>query len=426
MTILSILLAFTFVANLPYKFLVTNEQITRIGFKSKNSDTIDQIYNVSDIYEALDFQKYVQEGKIKFKYLSESLNNFLNSPDNNIDKSNIGNDANKKLRINYWSSMGLTQDWLLNNEFKIPNLKIRSMDLKNNANVPNAWVYDSNELNPKYKYTLDVVFDKKVLNLAELKENIEKENDTNLKNIKQDLLDFTNYLISRFVDVQSSFYNYFGDFSFLSSKSSVNLDENFCSSDVPCSIGLNQKAFNSIYNSFFNDLVKSDDLVFIDNSNKDLETFIKSTLNNPVELAMRILENYFISYITTYKNLINKTVVTNDDQWNKYLSERKTFNIYSKINPFYSLWSIYTYHSGYSYDDIWFTPYSDSKILLYDQQNLFLSYTQYNIQINENGSIVPNSYDNYIHPDIYLYTFLGLSVLFLLLSYSKFRKMNIY
>ncbi|AKU79385.1 transmembrane protein [Spiroplasma turonicum] len=421
MTFLTLLLTFTFVANLPLKFIKSSEETTILSFNNiKNGKN--QLYNVNDIYEALDLQNYINNNMIKFKYLSKFINNFLISPNNSIDKSELSNDKNKLLRSNLWTELGLIVED--NQVAKINDVTFRKLNYSNNE-IPQNWVKDFMS-NKNRHYDLTLSFNKRFININELNKLILNEKDDDKKLILNDLYKFQEFINGYYTNLQSSFYSLFDDFIFFNDKQSkIDAKPGECSEQSnDCSADLKVEVLKANYVAMFANISNNNDILFNDSISNDLERFVKQTLNYPLMIAIRLLENYFVSYTTTYKKIINSQLDLNNEDYKKYNSTRNIFTYFTIFSPFYGLWSNYTYYSGYSFDDLWFNPYSDSKIDLYSQQNIFMPYVQYNFIIDNDGKILPNTYDYFISPSSYIIFYLIITYIAIACSYWKFKRIS--
>ncbi|AKU79662.1 hypothetical protein [Spiroplasma turonicum] len=401
----TLILSFSFIANLPLKFIKTKEESSSSILTFNNSQEKTWIYTVSDIYEVLNLEKHINDGEIKYKYLSKALNDFLIN--NDMVKETFSNKTNVDIRINsFWKFYNLIKS---NDE----SVKIRDTDFI-------STFYKQDGTTPK---ELDSWNNKKVSIELWLKNVFIDENsfyniylneeDIDKKNVMEDIINFINDIKKTYMNLQTSFVLLFDDFVFVDvNKSKLKQVEN-----PETRVDFTDEYLKSVYKRFFKYSSGPGSLILSDT--KDIESLVTEYLNFPLMIVSRILENYFINYITKFHNITNNYLIKNDT-YNEYKSRRKLFNIFTYLNPFFEMWSNYTYYSGFSNNDIWFNPNSDSKIYLEDQQNIFLPYVQYDLETNEENIIDPKLQYKIIKPFIYIFIQLIISIMFFYISFRKF------
>ncbi|ASP28552.1 ABC transporter permease [Spiroplasma corruscae] len=423
MTILTLLLAFTFVANLPLRYLKTSEEVKTLSFDGG------QEYNVPQVYEAFDLQNRINKGNIKYKYLSSYINNFYLNNNGLLYDDDFTTDPLKSSRLNLWEELGVIVDKNDPNSYGQFNYAFNNLKLKNtnNSEIPYAWRSDANSSEPINRYSIQLVINKRYINQNELLSLYNNAKDNTKALIIKDIYDFSNQIISSIVNYQKSLYLLYQNFSLIDLNNSFIVPKS--SSGYSDKINLKEEYWNSTYNyNFYPNGTKINDVVFYDSEEDgSLKQFINEVLSNPVFFATRLVEKYFLSDTNTYKNILEKKLLKNNENYTKYISSRNFFNWFSMISPFYSLWSSYTYFSGNSANDIWFslTNYDIPSIVFDAQDNIFLPYVQYTLQTDTSDFLYKNNYDKFIKPDLFIYLYLIVTFILLYIAYYKFRRIDI-
>ncbi|WP_237719262.1 hypothetical protein [Mycoplasma mycoides] len=247
----------------------------------------------------------------------------------------------------------------------------------------------------------------------QLKELIKKTTDKNKKNILLDFLNFSIEINNYFENsLQVSKYDLLYDFLFLDNLKNSNYLTK--SNDLKSvKYELNNKDIRNIYEYEllgFN----SDGFKFFNSKN------LINKLNFNLMYIARILENYFIKYSSSYIILSTSRVLKDQSDWSTYFNTRKKMRYFSYLNLYNGLWTFYTSNLGFYYNEIWFSPASDSYINLENQKNLFLGYLEYDLELLNNNVISKNTTNNYTKPQIYLITLIVINVLSFLITFYKF------
>ncbi|ASP28210.1 ABC transporter permease [Spiroplasma corruscae] len=427
LVITTLILSFSFIANLPLQFLKSKEESENILF-SRYSST--QAYNISKLYEAFDLQNYIKNNKIKYNNISYKLNDFLlNSSATKDDFSSFDENGNPseivKERFNFWNDLGLISKNNENYKYKLTNIKVSLFPKINDFNNTTYW-------NSTDNYDISFELKNRFISIDELSNLISSTSNESNKKILSDIYNFTNNIIKQLYNLQKTMVTEFSDFIrylFINDiKNSFIINKNK-SADTESIKQFKASYLISIYKQFFlKDGLSSSNPTeyFVLKDNQEVvDNFIKNDMYFPLMLSARLLEEYLIDPVSIYKISTNFPVIKNEADYYEYLSRRSLFNIFTYLSPFYNIWSNYTLYSGYSYNDFWFSPYSESNIDLTYQENILLPYITYKFVINNNGIIDKESYLNYIDPYIFLIIAVLLSTIVVICSYYKFGKKDL-
>ncbi|AKU79548.1 hypothetical protein [Spiroplasma turonicum] len=403
LVITTLILSFSFIANLPYQFIRAKEKSDVISFSSFGQE---QSYRVSNIYESFDFINYVYNNKIKYNYLSNSLANFfINSSiakDNfsRFDQNGNPNDS-VMLRYNYWKSLGLIEEFEDNKNYSLENIQVN--------NFPGVADFSNNEIwNNNDYYNISFHFKNNFISIDQLKTLINQTNDIDKKNILLDFYNLNQQLIKDIYNFQLDKADLFDDFIKMAFNSNQNLNTSYICSTKNSSNCADFKSsyLISIYKKeLLNDLYNGNESATyfaLKPNQEQVKKLIKEDLYLPTMLTARVIENYFIDPISTFKTVTNLKVLKSNANWVEFTNRRQLFNIFTYLSPFYSVWTNYTYYSGFSWKDLWFSPYSTSSLNLYDQENLLLPYLVYDLKLDENGIIYNDVYDKKTEPFIFI------------------------
>ncbi|QQY78677.1 hypothetical protein JLS56_01960 [Mycoplasma mycoides subsp. capri] len=302
-----------------------------------------------------------------------------------------------------WKDLGLVNDQKV--IIKENNLKLFSKPF-GNSKVPSSW--NRNDL-----LDLKLILKNTFITNNQLKELIKKTTDKNKKNILLDFLNFSIEINNYFENsLQVSKYDLLYDFLFLDNLKNSNYLTK--SNDLKSvKYELNNKDIRNIYEYEllgFN----SDGFKFFNSKN------LINKLNFNLMYIARILENYFIKYSSSYIILSTSRVLKDQSDWSTYFNTRKKMRYFSYLNLYNGLWTFYTSNLGFYYNEIWFSPASDSYINLENQKNLFLGYLEYDLELLNNNVISKNTTNNYTKPQIYLITLIVINVLSFLITFYKF------
>ncbi|AGR41069.1 ABC transporter permease [Spiroplasma taiwanense] len=404
--ICTLLLSLNFLANLPTSFQTANEKDMTI-YIEKNSTPI--AIKLTDIQDAFSLQKYVNEGKIKYSHLSKWINDkFLEAEyyENNFTT----NEQNNRIRLeNVWQPLGIIKSNPDLIERK--NLKLYTVPSTDSAIDTSIWKAGDT-------IDIDLQLDYSFVNIDELNRMANEESDLEIKLILEDLFNFANYIKKQFAsDLQIEKYNLFSDFIFVNSNSKIiNKSKN------NVTIPIKKDYLKTIFEFYLKGNYSSGYLTLDPTTARQ---FVTNDLNFELLFITRILENYFIKYTSHYLNTVNYKLLLNSGDWTKYEESRKKLNLFSYFNVFNGLWTNYTFNSGFSYEDFWFLPSSESKINFAEQKNLFLGYSDFTLKRNEYDKIDQYSYNNYIKPYYYLIALLIFSLITFIFVIYKFQKIDL-
>lgn len=399
--ICTLLVSLCFVANIPLSFVKANEKSYNIQFLDKNNKV--EIFKLTDIYDAFTLNENILNSQIKYPYLSEYIYSYF--IDNKFLKDQFSNPNNIDLRIKIWKDLGLVNDQKV--IIKENNLKLFSKPQENNK-ILNNW--NKNDL-----FNLQLVLNNTFISNQQLNLLIDKTTDINKKRILIDFKNFANEINSFFkTDLQTSKYDLLYDFLFLDNLKNSNylIKTNDLKSEK---YNLNKDDIKSIYEYEllgFN----SDGFKFFNSKN------LINKLNFNLMYIARILENYFIKYSSSYIMLSTSSVLKDQSDWSTYFNTRKKMRYFSYLNLYNGLWTFYTSNLGFYYNEIWFSPASDSYINLENQKNLFLGYLEYDLKLLNNNVISKNTINNYTKPELYLIILLIINIFSFLIAFLKFKK----
>ncbi|MDP4040026.1 ABC transporter permease [Mycoplasma mycoides] len=399
--ICTLLVSLCFVANIPLSFVKANEKSYNIQFLDKNNKV--EIFKLTDIYDTFTLNENILNSQIKYPYLSKYIYSYFIK--NKFLKDQFSNPNNIDLRIKIWKDLGLVNDQKV--IIKENNLKLFSKPQENNK-ILNNW--NKNDL-----FNLQLVLNNTFISNQQLNLLIDKTIDINKKRILIDFKNFSNEINSFFkTDLQISKYDLLYDFLFLDNLKNSNylIKNNDLKSEK---YNLNKDDIKSIYEYEllgFN----SDGFKFFNSKN------LINKLNFNLMYIARILENYFIRYSSSYIMLSTSSVLKDQSDWSAYFNTRKKMRYFSYLNLYNGLWTFYTSNLGFYYNEIWFSPASDSYINLENQKNLFLGYLEYDLELLNNNIINPNTINNYTKPELYLIILLIINIFSFLIAFLKFKK----
>ncbi|CBW54107.1 Conserved hypothetical protein, predictedtransmembrane protein [Mycoplasma mycoides subsp. capri LC str. 95010] len=399
--ICTLLVSLCFVANIPLSFVKANEKSYNIQFLDKNNKV--EIFKLTDIYDTFTLNENILNSQIKYPYLSKYIYSYFIK--NKFLKDQFSNPNNIDLRIKIWKDLGLVNDQKV--IIKENNLKLFSKPQENNK-ILNNW--NKNDL-----FNLQLVLNNTFISNQQLNLLIDKTTDINKKRILIDFKNFSNEINSFFkTDLQTSKYDLLYDFLFLDNLKNSNylIKTNDLKSEK---YNLNKDDIKSIYEYEllgFN----SDGFKFFNSKN------LINKLNFNLMYIARILENYFIRYSSSYIMLSTSSVLKDQSDWSAYFNTRKKMRYFSYLNLYNGLWTFYTSNLGFYYNEIWFSPASDSYINLDNQKNLFLGYLEYDLELLNNNIINPNTINNYTKPELYLIILLIINIFSFLIAFLKFKK----
>ncbi|WP_342275157.1 hypothetical protein [Spiroplasma endosymbiont of Cantharis lateralis] len=401
--ICTLILSITFIANLPTSFQKTNEKTMTVKLNNN------QLVTIPDLYEAFDFQNYVNQNKIKYNYLSKYVNDFFIENKYDFNEFNTNENIIKQRVEELWADLGIIKPEPL--VIERDNLFINNLP-SNDSNIPADWTIDD-ELS--VKLTLTNIF----ISIEELKVLVDSEQNEKRKLILEDLYNFSLYINNVIKDLQKEKVDLFETFIFMEES----IEENSLTNTTKnSSIIFNKDYLLSMYKY---QLVGTYKEAFTLKNDENTYSLIRNDLNFDLMLCTRILEQYFIKYTDRYIEATTYSVNTNAGDWNKYYSTRKKLNLFSYINIFNGMWSNYTLHSGFSYDDFWFLPYSDSKITFDNQKSSFLGYVEYTFKLNDKNIIEKDSYNNYSNPLYFIGVLSLFSIFNIIFVVVKFKKIDI-
>ncbi|AGR41156.1 hypothetical protein [Spiroplasma taiwanense] len=406
--ICTLLLAFSFIANLPTTFNEQKEERLRLGV---NYNGENPLYYVPDIYETFDLQKNVNEGKIRYKYLSKYINDFFIS--NSFSFATFNDDESIiAQRIDYlWGINGLGITRTEPYSFSTFSGRLNS--------IPNDYA----DFDTFSDVTISISLNNTFISLDELKVRIDSSINIDQKNVLNDLYNFKNEIVKEIGGSSSTDSNQWPRI-FQQQKNELLKDFIFINkatmTQANNEIDLGKDDIDSIYKY---------ELVGRNNSNTlTLESGIADNFVNEMYFSLlfasRILEQYFIDYTSRYIILTESQINKTDTDWNKYVNSRKVLNGTLFVNLFSQLLTSYTLYSGFSYDDFWFDVFSTSKIEFEAQKNLFLAYPQYTFKLNSEEVIEKDTYNNYINPIYYIIILFIFALFCLIYAVAKFNLIN--
>ncbi len=420
--LITLIMAFGFIASLPYQFLSTSEKSKSLVFESDSNEKV--ILMVEDIYDAYEFQSNVNKKRILYPNLSNFINEkFLNEK---MRISNFSELNNVDKRIDIWKEINIIKNDPLKIEYegKITRTKIDSeiADWKFGTKV-------------KFETYLKYNF----LSMDELSQLINNSTDET-KKILIELEEFTNYIMSHFMEFQKYFYSLFDDFIILEECENIS-NENFCWNNqngqkekhgyIEKINDQGQNDKRSFKVEYLLDLYKNYyvNLNGFTLNRDEAMSLVESDMSqgglfNPLMLSVRILENYFIKYTSNFVIATNYSIKETSTQWRSYIKPRKSYDLMLNFNFLSNLMLNYTYFSGFSYNDFWFEPNFNSKISFEKQKNMFLPYTTFTLKI-KNNKLDPYSYNYFLPVYYYLIFQILISFIFYVVSFMKFKNMDL-
>ncbi|WP_339030630.1 ABC transporter permease [Spiroplasma endosymbiont of Cantharis nigra] len=408
--IATLILASSFISNLPYTFLIQGEENKSITFSYKNANTV---MSVNEIYDSYNLKNHVLNKRIKYSNLSfEIYNNFIDNQfetDPNSINNNFSNASSIEKRINFWLDLGIIEEKQQIVELSEPT-KIIAV---NNSSQLSKWKGDEVNLKFELKY--------RFLTVEELENKIKANSFSKEKEqIIKEFIEFTNFITKINNNFQDKFYNLFDVFIFLNEKD--NIEKNYIKNVTKPEeekMLLNDKNIVEIYQSYFS---FSDNKLRLESSK--VSNLIQETLFFPTMLSIRILENYFIRYTNNMVIFENSSVIKNEN-WKKYIKSRNLYNISFQLNFISNMLQNYTYFGGRSYDHIWFEPESSSKIYFNKQDNLFISQPSYVFKIDSDYKLDSQTYNNFIEPYYYVIFQAMIAIINYYVAKNKFRKLDL-
>ncbi|AVN60462.1 ABC transporter permease [Mesoplasma entomophilum] len=404
--ICTLLLALSFIANIPMSFIKANEKSYYVQFT--NGD----IFQLNDIYDAYSLYDHVNEGNIKYPHLSKYVYNYFLSKEMVADE--FHNSSNINYRMQMWKDLGLINS----NPIVITetNLNLFTKPLRDTS-VPDTWKIND-------QFNIQITLKDTFITNEQLDELINKTVDQNTKNILVEFRSFTNEINKYFSnELQFEKYDLFYDFLFLDSGIEKSYLEKLNPTeeeieDNKVTYALKKQDVVSLYEYSIAG-IRNDGFRFT-NAN-DL---VKKQLNFNLMYSARVIEEYFIKYSSNYIIMSSNAVSKTSGDWNTYIKGRSMMRGLSYFNLYSGLWMVYTKNLGFYNNDIWFSPNSFSKIYLEDQKNLFLGYPEYDIKLTSTNMIEKNTTSNYIKPWYYLVILFAISILSFSIALYKFRKFD--
>ncbi|WP_148285983.1 hypothetical protein [Spiroplasma taiwanense] len=383
--IITLILALSFIASLPYQFISVSEKNENLYFTSPNGNLY--VEKIEEIYKAFDLQEHIKNEKIKYKYLSKFINDFFIINNFLRENSNWTNQATVNARFNFWEQLDIIEN--TNSLISANNLTI--------SKLPTNWsdTCNSNDGDTCIKLgdsvNVSITQKNKFITLESLKTLVDEQTDDSKKLVLNDLYNFSIALLEDFSsteEYQNQYYKWYGDL--------LNFDDGQIklSSNPNVSETYTKTYLVDGYRLHFVDGINS--IGFIRDANA--KKLFNEILYDPLYIAIRVLEQYFINYTSTYITLTNYSLDTSKNEWINYKNRRNLYNTFFYLNSIANMFSLYTKYSGESWDDIWFNNQSDSYIILSEQHNLFLSYSTYYFDLDETNKIKPETYNNFVNP----------------------------
>ncbi|WP_233417367.1 ABC transporter permease [Williamsoniiplasma somnilux] len=404
--ICTLLLALSFIANIPMSFIKANEKSYNIQFENG------QIFKLNDIYDAYTLNNNISKGNLKYPDLSKYVYDYFIT--NKMTQDDFSSSKNINLRTKMWSDLGLINTAPV--VFTETNLKLFSKPLRDKT-VPESW-QKGDEFN--IQLTLNNTF----ISESALDTLIAKTTNQKILKILKDFRNFSNDIKIYFKNnLQYEKYDLFYDFLFLDSGIDISYLEKLNPSAQEIEqqwikYALKKQDVKSFYEYAI--LGQNSDGFRFSNANN----LVKDQLNFNLMYTARIIEQYFIKYSSNYIIMSSTPVAKSSADWNSYTKGRKNMRFLSYFNLYSGLWMVYTGNLGFYYDDIWFSPSSDSKIYLEDQKNLFLGYPEYDLKISSTNMIEKDTTANYVKPWYYLAILFSISLISFLIALYKFRKFD--
>ncbi|AUB31783.1 hypothetical protein [Spiroplasma floricola] len=407
--IITLILSLSFIASLPYQFIISSEKNRNLYFTSTLGNTY--VEKIDEIYKAFDFQQRVTNKKIKYKHLSNYLNNFFISNKFSKESTQWTSQTTLNSRFNFWDSLGVinTSKWTI----KGNNLTV--------SKLPTNWG-DTCQPSEQKKciqlgdsVNLSIFQNSRFISMDNMKTLISAQTDSEKKLILTDLYDFTNSLLNYYSNsksFQKQYYKLYGDL--------LNFETGEISlvSDPSVKADFSKAYLIDSYKLHFVDGINSVGFIRDSNANE----LYNDILYDPLYIAIRVLEEYFINYTSSYVNLTNYTLDTSRSEWWEYKRARDIYNIAFYLNPLANMFSVYTRYAGESWEDNWFAINSDSYIDLTWQKNLFLSYSSYIFKLDENNKIKPDTYNNFVEPYYFLIVHLTIAIINNIICLNIYKK----
>ncbi|ALD66562.1 ABC-2 family transporter permease [Spiroplasma cantharicola] len=406
----TLILASTFISNLPYTFLIQGEESKKISLIYKGSNTI---FSVNEVYDSYDLKNHVLNKNLKYPNLSLAIyESFIENEyetDPNSLTNNFDTEKNIQKRMQFWIDLGIVEEKNKIVEFKNP-AKINGAN--NNTEIA-KWKGDEVTFRFELKY--------KFLTIEELENKIKLESfDKEEKIIIEEFIKFTNSILDNFNNFQDKFYSLFDSFVIFNDAKNINKNyiENVTKPNEEKKL-FDTKNLIDIYQSYFS--FSNNKLVL---ESGKIKTLIEEDLFFPTMISARILENYFIRYTNNMVIFENSTVII-DENWNMYSKSRTTYNIFFQLNFISNMIQNYIYYGGRNYDDIWFEPESSSKIFFNKQDNLFMAKPSYKFKLDKENNIDDKTYNNFIAPYFYIVLQFAISVINYYVAKYKFKKLDL-
>ncbi|PPE06325.1 ABC transporter permease [Mesoplasma corruscae] len=402
--ICTLLLALSFIANIPMSFTKANEKSYNIQFENS------QLFKLNDIYDAYTLNDSIAKGNIKYSNLSKYIYDYFIEKKFTVDDFSSTQTINDRIKL--WSDLGL-----INSEstlIKASDLNLFTKPLKGDI-VPQSWQRND-------KFNMQIKLKNTFISETQLDDLILKTNNQKIENILIEFKQFTNEINEYFKNnLQYEKYDLFDDFLFLETgvENSYLEKINASGTEEIVSYALQKKDVQSIYKYAI--LGDNSDGFKFSNAN-DL---VKQKLNFNLMYVAQIIEKYFIKYSSNYIFMSSNPISKTSGDWNQYISGRKNNQILSYFNLYNGLWMNYTQNLGFYNKDIWFAPSSDSKIYLEEQKNLFLGYPEYTLKLDSNNNVISEkTTTNYIKAWYYLAILFVISLLCFLIALYKFKKFD--
>ncbi|WP_146637629.1 hypothetical protein [Spiroplasma clarkii] len=407
-----LILTFQFVSAIPQKFHDEKNPSIFIPFYDQTSMSVERIRNV------IDLQKNIKAKNIRYPNLSAYINSSFLEGDFKKGTTFARPETVLK-RTEIWEKLGLTND-------QTTHLQYQNLELARRAEGwPTAWANNSS-------VDLNIIFIDEIIDLSALEVLV--ENATEYKEILREFYNFVIDIQTNFsttLEFQSNYWDLFDVFQNVL---------NTCDSNSDCTDeqsyvknnnletnnlrGLTTLNLTNLYQNYF---YGQSGLAL--RTSDELTELVTQKLFNPVRLAVRILENYFIestsdfNLITSVEN-INPVVVT-DQRWIDYQSSVRLNNLLYILNPVATTQSIYTTFTSESSEDIWFEYKNRSNIIFTKQQNIFMTYPRYSIVLNRDYVIKNDTYNEVSQ----IWVFILIQTLFLLfflgMSINKFNRLDL-
>ncbi|QBQ08005.1 ABC transporter permease [Spiroplasma gladiatoris] len=419
----TLLMSLSFIANIPAKLIWTSNETTKI------TPTNNMITNVKDMYEAFDLQKNTNNGTIKYKYLSKAINNYLtdySGTHSSITKylSDTSTDSKMfaELYNNFWKSELDVIDENLDSQvitytgniFKAPKA----------ANNKNKW--------SQVQATANIHLQSKFKSKEKIQEMIDSESiDNDKKLILNDFLNLCTELEEKLINMKKQQATVFENYLYLSSDNNYKSTVTAIIESKEEVVELTKEDVVSMYRYAVDDSysppTSNETLTFSRDQDKidgKLTAMIDSNFYQPMLYTARILEKYFSKYTAIFYSA-TELGLQNDSELLKFQKVSNTLKVINPINPFYGTWSFYTKYSGFYNDDIWFEPYNDSYINSKKQENMFLPYVLYSLDMDSSNKVAKDTYNKYFDPSYFISLILFIGVVLMFLSIYRFRKLDI-